>query len=232
MYSLVIPAHNEAKNLPKLVGKSHSALKKTRQVFEIIIVNDNSTDNSYGVLKMLQKKFKELRIVNRASNPGVGYAIRQGISSAKGSIIITMDGDLSHDPYEMPKLLAQLKNYDMVCGSRYTKGGKANMASSRKLVSVLFNIVFRTLIGIKVRDFTSGYRAYNADILKKISLKSRKFGIFIEIPLKAYLAGFRLAEVPITYHKREHGKSNLNFFKKGPEYLKVALEAIWIKIWK
>ena len=97
MHSLVIPAHNEAKNLPKLLVKARSVLKKTKKKFEIILVNDNSTDNTIKVLEKLKNKIKELRIVNRKTNPGVGYAIREGLSKAKGDVIITMDGDLSHD---------------------------------------------------------------------------------------------------------------------------------------
>ena len=120
----------------------------------------------------------------------------------------------------------------MVCGSRYTKGGKANMSSGRVLISGLFNFIFRRLLGIPVRDFTSGFRVYKSGIIRKISLKSKNFGIFIEIPIKAHLAGFKLTEIPITYNKRSHGKSNLNYFKQGPEYLKVALEALKIKLVK
>lgn len=232
MYSLIIPAHNEAKNLPKLLEKAYSVLKNTKEKFEIIVVNDNSTDNSAEVLRNLKKKIKQLKVINRTANPGVGYAIREGLSNVRGDIIITVDGDLSHEPAEIPSFLKFLKGYDMVCGSRYIKGGKANMALSRIFVSGLFNFVFRNLIGIPIKDFTSGFRVYKTKVIKKINLKSKTFGIYIEIPLKAYLAGFKLIEIPITYHKREFGKSNLNYFRQGPEYLKVALEALKIKILK
>lgn len=232
MYSLVIPAHNEAKNLPKLIKKAYSVLKNTKEKFEIIVINDNSTDNSAEVLKSLQKKIKQLRFINRTTNPGVGFAIREGLSNVKGDTIVTMDGDLSHEPDEIPNFFRYLKDYDMVCGSRYIKGGKANMAYSRILVSGLFNFIFRNLIGIPIKDFTSGFRVYKTKVIKKIKLKSKTFGIYIEIPLKSHLAGFKLTEIPITYHKREFGKSNLNYFKQGPEYLKVALEALKIKLIK
>lgn len=232
MYSLVIPAHNESKNLTKLLDKAYKTLKYTNEKFEIIVVNDNSTDNSKEILENLKKKIKQLRVINRIKNPGVGYAIRQGLSSVKGDIIITMDGDLSHDPAEIPNFLKYLKDYDIICGSRYVTGGKANMAMSRILVSGAFNLIFRNLIWIPIKDFTSGFRVYKTKVIKKIKLKSKTFGIYIEIPLKAYLAGFKLTEIPITYHKREFGKSNLNYFRQGPEYLKVALEALKIKLSK
>ncbi len=230
-YSVVVPAHNEAKNLPKLLEKAVAVLKNLGK-FEIIVVNDNSTDNSWNVLQNLKHEIKQLQVINRTSKPGVGYTIKEGLYKARGSVIITMDGDLSHDPKEIPNFLKLLNTYDMVCGSRYIKGGRANMTKSRILISSLFNIIFRSLIGVPVRDFTSGYRVYKAEIIKKIKLVSKKFGIFIEIPIKAHLAGFKLTEIPITYHKREFGKSNLNYFRQGPEYLKVALSALKYKILK
>lgn len=230
MHSLVIPAHNEAKNLPKLLKKAYSELRKTNEKFEIVVVNDSSTDNSYEVLERLKEQIKQLRTINRTKNPGVGYAIMEGLGSAKGNVIITMDGDLSHEPAEIPKFLIALNGCDMVCGSRYAKGGKADMALSRVVISTLFNLIFRSIIGLPIKDFTSGYRVYKKEVVKKISLKSKSFGIYIEIPIKAHLAGFRLTEIPISYHKREFGKSNLNYFRQGPEYLKVILEALKIKI--
>jgi len=116
-YSLVIPAHNESENLVRLLKSACSVLQKTNEKFEIIAVNDNSTDDSLEMLKSLKRQIKEIVIVNRTKNPGVGYAIREGLGNAKGSVIITMDGDLSHDPSEIPKFLGLLNGYDMVCGS-------------------------------------------------------------------------------------------------------------------
>jgi len=232
MYSLVIPAHNESKNLSKLLKTAIVVFKKLGKKFEIIVVNDNSTDNSWNVLQDLKKEIRQLRVINRTTKPGVGYAIREGLYNAKGDIIITMDGDLSHDPKEIPNFLKLLNSYDMVCGSRYIQGGKASMAKSRILISGLFNIIFRSLIGVPVRDFTSGFRVYRSEVIKKIKLISKTFGIYIEIPIKAHLAGFKLTEIPIIYHKREFGKSNLNYFNQGPEYLKVVFSALKYKITK
>jgi len=228
-YSVVIPAHNEEGNLEPLLNRLHEVLSRTKSPFEIIIVNDNSKDNSYALLKRLKMVYSELVLINRTSDPGVGNAIRAGLKSAKGQIIITLDGDLSHDPQEIPKLLKMLGTYDMVCGSRYIQGGSADMQASRKMVSGLFNLIFRFLIGIPVRDFTSGFRVYKRQIIDTINLRNPKFGIYIEIPFKAHLAGFKLTEIPITYHKRGKGASNLNYFIQGPEYLRVAGEALKIK---
>lgn len=229
-YSVVIPAHNEARCLKKLVLKVRYMLSKLNKRFEIIIVNDNSTDNSLSVLKGLKKIADELVIINREKKPGVGNAIREGLYKTKGKIIITMDGDLSHNPAEIPRLLKNLDKYDVVCGSRYISGSKAYIEVSRKIISKTFNFIFRNLLSIPVKDFTSGFRAYKREVIEKINLKNENFGIYIEVPLKAHLAGFKLTEVPITYSKRESGHSNLNYFTQGPEYLKVIFEVLKIKL--
>ncbi len=229
-YSVVIPAHNESKNLPILINGIEDVLSNTGNLFEIIIVNDNSTDDSLDKLKEIKKDVNQLKIIDRVSNPGVGNSIRSGFDMAKGRFIIGMDGDLSHTPEDIPKFLDKIKDCDMVCGSRYVDGGVATMEASRTLISSLFNTLFRVLLGIPVRDFTSGFRVYRAEMINGIDLNNEKFGIYIEIPIKAHLSGFKLSEVPITYHKRGYGNSNLNYFKQGPEYLKVILMAINYKI--
>src|SRR3989338_42268 len=111
--SVVVPAHNEAENLKRLVLELKSVLSKIRKKYEIIISNDNSTDNSLEVLKKLKKIAPELVIINRTKNPGVGYAIRDGLNKVRGEIIISMDADLSHNPAEIPKFLKALKGWDM-----------------------------------------------------------------------------------------------------------------------
>jgi glycosyltransferase involved in cell wall biosynthesis len=231
-YSVVVPAHNESSNLPKLVEGLERVLRREHMPFEIIIVNDNSTDDSEQVLLRLSKKFKELRHITRKTNPGVGNAKREGFGAARGKFIITLDGDLSHDPSELPKLLEKRDSYDVVCGSRYVEKGRADMTLSRKMISGAFNLFFRLLIGIKIKDFTSGYRVIRRGVIKKLRLESGTFGIYIEIPLKAHIYGFRLCEVPITYHKRQAGVSKLNYMRQGPEYLKVGLNAFLLRIKK
>ena len=229
-YSVVVPCHNESENLDKLVARISDVLRKEKDSFEIIIVNDNSTDSTTTVLERLRKNVPELRYIIRTANPGVGNALREGFAKAGGRYIITMDGDMSHDPYELPNFLRQKDRHDIVCGSRYVSHGKANMDWSRKLISGAFNLLFRTLVGINIKDFTSGYRIIRREVLEKIQLESKGFGIYIEIPLKAHISGFRLAEIPITYHKREHGLSNLSYFRQGPEYLRVGLRVFWLRL--
>jgi len=225
-YSVVVPAYNEGENLKTLVPNLVKALKPFKKEFEIIIVNDNSKDNSFEVLTQLQKKYRQLKPIHRTKNEGVGIVIRQGLAAAKGNVIITLDGDNSHDPAQIPEFLNALKIYDMVCGSRYVEGGSAKLGIMRKAISGVFNLIFRNVIGLQIRDFTSGYRAYKRQIIDTIHLTGTGFGTYIEIPIKATLAGFKLGEVPIHYERRRHGESNLNYRKHGPEYVKIAVKAV------
>lgn len=230
-YSVVIPAHNEAGNLGKLVLNIYNILEGVGKPFEIVIVNDNSTDNSIEVLESMGKKIKELRYINRTKDPGVGHTIREGIKNAKGEVIIGLDGDLSHDPQQIPRFVDKIEDCDVVCGSRYMAGGNADMNPSRILISNTFNTIFRMILGLPVKDFTCGFRAYRSKIFKDMRLESTGFGIYIEIPIKAHLLGYKLKEVPITHNKRGHGRSNLGYLKQGPEYLKVVFSAIWFRLY-
>jgi ubiquinone/menaquinone biosynthesis C-methylase UbiE len=160
----------------------------------------------------------------------VGLSIRKGLDKSTGDVIVTLDGDLSHNPSEIPNLIDALNDCDMVCGSRYTQGGKADMSLGRLVVSSLFNIVFRNLLGLPVKDFTSGFRAYKRSIIESIKFTSNGFGIYIEVPIKTFLAGFTIKEIPIRYRTRFRGKSNLNYLKQGPEYNKVIINALKLRI--
>ncbi len=232
-YSIVTPAHNEAGNLPTLIEKIASVLDGKID-YNIVIVNDNSTDNSGEVLAGLQKKYKQLDVVTRTKLGGVGYAIREGLYNAKGDFIITMDGDLSHKPEQILDLLAAIKDkgLDMVCGSRYVARGASDMHLSRKIISRGYNVVFGTLLGLKVRDFTSGFRIFKRDFLENIKFDSTGFGIYVEILMKAHLAGYKIGEIPISYDVRGEGESNLNYFEQGPEYCRVALKTFKHKLFK
>lgn len=220
-YSIIIPGHNEADNIEALV----SAVNKTLsgKDFEIVFVNDNSSDNSEEILGKLKASVPQLRPINRRSNRGVGNALREGYKAARGKYIIQLDGDLSHDPAEIPKFIEKLKEYDVVCGARFIEEGVADMNFSRIVISKTFNFFLELFLGLSVHDLTSGYRMYRREVFEKIELNSSEFGIYPEVALKAHRAGFRIGEVPIHYHPRVTGTSKLSYLKQGPEYIKVLL---------
>lgn len=228
MISIVVPAHNEEKNLPVLIKELNKVLSKNKIKAEIILVNDRSTDNTGSVARKLARRQGNIKVIHRKQKgpfrAEVGLAIRDGIKKAKGNLVITMDADLSHQPKDIPHFIEASKEYDVVIGSRYMKGGRMRSTRGRIMISKGFSLVSRILYGLKIHDITSGYRIHKRKVLKKLKLKSWGFEIHAEIPLRARMLGFKVGEIPITYAKRLAGRSKLKYAKMGPRYLGVMLK--------
>jgi len=223
MLSVIIPAHNEAGNLKPLLPKIHTVLNKQKIKHEIIVVNDNSTDNSSEILAKL--KTANTKYIDRNDGePGVGRNYRAALKIARGDTILFMDADFSHNPEEIPLLLKPIgQGIDFVQGSRYMKthDGTIGMKIGRKFLSKAFNVLIKIMLGISMSDYTSGFRVIRKIFLDKIKLESDHFDVYVEIPIKLCLAGAKVCEVPFTYNPRLYGRSNLNYFKMGPKYLRV-----------
>jgi dolichol-phosphate mannosyltransferase len=227
--AVVVPAHNEEENIEKLVHDIDEILRQSRIENQIIIVDDNSKDNTGAILNDLSKNMPNLTPVFRSDGVcGVGLTLREGIEAAKNcDIIITMDGDFSHDPKEIPKLIQGIKNgADLVIGSRYMKGGRADMPRSRIIISGLYNLVSKIFLRTSIQDLTTGFRAMKRTTIERIELTSEGFEIHPEIHLKIYKQGFNVVEVPIYYHRRGGGSSKLRYLKVGPGYLKVIFKQV------
>ncbi|MFH1788868.1 MAG: polyprenol monophosphomannose synthase [Candidatus Altiarchaeota archaeon] len=220
--SIIVPAHNEEENLAKLMAEIRNTLGDDG--YEVIIVNDNSTDGTKKVLEELAGKYPQLKPIHRTPPQGVGHTLRTGFAAASGDIIVTMDADLSHDPNDIPRLIEKLnEGYDIVLGSRYMEGGEIENTLSRKIISKSFS-VFTKILGLHVKDATTGFRAHKRLVLEALKLSSVGFEIHIEIPMKAGKKGYWVAEVPIIYHERYAGESKLNYAKEGPRYVKAAVK--------
>jgi dolichol-phosphate mannosyltransferase len=227
--AIVVPAHNEEINIEKLVKDIDNVLRQSKIQNQIIIVDDNSNDNTATILKELSKKMTNLTPVYRADGVcGVGLTLREGIKAAiNNDVIVTMDGDFSHDPKEIPKLIGGIKNgADLVIGSRYMTGGRADMPQSRIMISGLYNILSRLFLRTSIHDLTTGFRAMRQKAIEKVELQSEGFEIHPEIHLKLYKKDFRVIEVPIHYHRRGGGTSKLRYLKGGPGYLGVVFRQL------
>ncbi len=202
MISVVVPLHNEEAAAPVLAQKLSEVLHAENQEFELIFVDDGSIDKTLHNLLESKKRIPELKIVELSRRHGQTGALSAGIDYSKGDIVITMDGDLQHDPNDLPKFLAKLsEGYDVVSGWREVRTDNAII---RKLPSKIANTMMRRVSGLKIRDFGSTYKAYRGDLLRKIEL----FGeLHRFIPVLLAREGAKIVEIPIAVHPRTLGSS-------------------------
>ncbi|MEM2210511.1 MAG: polyprenol monophosphomannose synthase [Nitrososphaerales archaeon] len=211
--SVVIPTLNEVGTIGKLIDE----LESLGIVNWIIVVDDGSTDGTIDTLIKMNERYGNIILKERGKKLGFGSAIQDGLDIAlklqpNPDYIVVMDADLSHNPNYIPKMIELCCNADMVIGSRYVKGGKIEgWGLKRKLISGCANWLARTLLRLKVKDATTGFKCYSIKAVKVIlPLENKGYAIQIETLLKAHKNGLRIVELPITFVDRKYGKSKLN----------------------
>jgi dolichol-phosphate mannosyltransferase len=216
--AVVLPMYNEAGNLAALLER----LEAVRSHLDLwaVAVDDGSRDATLARLQELQPRYTFLRSVHHPRNLGMATALRTGVATVLAErspgfdVVAFMDADLTHAPEDLPRLLAPIfeDRADFVLGSRYVPGGgMRGVPWPRRAISVVGNAAVRTALGVPVRDLTSGFRAARAEVFRAIRLEEHGFGIQLEGTVKAYRAGFRVAEVPITLGVRKHGYSKMAY---------------------
>jgi len=209
--SIVIPVKNEEKSLEILYREILKVLKPLRKSFEIIFIDDGSTDNSAEVIRKISKKDKAVTLIQFRGNFGKSEALAAGFKKAKGGIIITLDADLQDDPAEIPKLLEKInQGYDLVVGWKK----KRKDPLSKVLPSRIWNFMTATLSGIKLHDFNCGLKAYKAEAAKSLILYGELYRL---IPILAAEKRFKITEIPVHHRPRRFGKSKFGWerFIKG-----------------
>jgi len=207
LISVVIPVFNEELTIGNVIERLTAVMEKIGFKYEIILVDDCSTDRSLEISKSCS-----LKVFSLKNHMGKGYALRAGFAKAKGEIITTIDSDGSHRPEELPRLLTPIlqNKADLVIGSRYLSQ-KPVAAKKLNVVGVrLFNFLIKVLTRVKVSDSQSGYRVMNSVVLMGIRLKSSEYEIESEILVKTARKGFRVIEVPISFEQRTYGTSRLD----------------------
>ncbi len=200
--SVVIPVYNEAENLPALLESLSKTLKELNQSFEIIVIDDGSTDETVQVLKRLKHEYPELRAVLFRRNFGQSAAMTAGFDLARGEVVISMDGDLQNDPADIPMLIEKLEQgYDIVSGWRKDR---KDAFLSRTLPSKIANWLIGKATGIRLHDYGCSLKAYRKEIAKNLLLYGELHRF---IPVLASLQGARYAEVVVRHHPRSKGKS-------------------------
>lgn len=209
--SVVVPMHNEIENLPATIDRIARSLAETLCTFEIIAVDDGSTDATSRRLEAMAVGDPRLRIVTYATNRGRGYALRQGFAAARGRIIVTIDADLSYDPSHIGQMLQMLDKHpdaDFVVGSPYAQGGgTVNVPRGRLWISRWGNRVLGLAMPGRLTAVTGILRAYRRAVLDVLDLESNDKEIHLEIVSKALAAGFVPIEMPAVLKGRARGKS-------------------------
>jgi dolichol-phosphate mannosyltransferase len=213
--SVVVPMHNEEANLPKTVEQIAQELARNDGSFEIIAVDDGSTDATARKLHALAVQRSWLKVISYQPNQGRGYAIRAGINASAGEIICTTDADLSYSPDHLTRMIALLRKYDKldcVVGSPYVEGGATeNVPPLRLFISRLGNRVISRAMGGNIKTSTGVLRAYRRDCIKSLELFSSGKELHLEIISKLLAAGYTFMEMPATLRSRKQGKSKFRF---------------------
>jgi dolichol-phosphate mannosyltransferase len=212
--SIIIPTLNEADNVRLLIPRLHRVTGKlmNREDYEILLVDAGSQDD---IAIVAEETGATLIQVSR----GYGYALRKGFLKARGKYIITMDADLSHNPYVIPQLYSYRDTAEFIIASRNIQSGYSSTEWTRSFLSKTLNTVFGFVFDLKIKDMSSGFRLYHKRIFNEFQPEKRNFVVLLEILLKAHLAGFRIKEIPFHYHPRKHGGSKARILQFGIEYL-------------
>jgi dolichol-phosphate mannosyltransferase len=223
---LILPTYNEAENIEAVVRASLAQLEEAGGPHTVLIVDDSSPDGTGEIADRLAGEFDRVRVLHRPAKQGLGRAYLAGFAVALedgAELVLEMDSDFSHDPADLPRLIAAAGAADLVIGSRYVPGGGVvNWGFMRRALSRGGCIYARILLGLPVRDLTGGYKCFNVRVLRGLDLTgvhADGYGFQIEMTYRAVKAGFTVAEVPILFRERRVGQS-----KMTP---RIALEAVW-----
>jgi dolichol-phosphate mannosyltransferase len=224
---VIVPTYNERDNLREVVTRTLAAMHD----IDVLIVDDASPDGTGALAHELAAEEPRINVIERQKKRGLGTAYVLGFGWAlerEYAAIVEMDADLSHDPGDLSRLLEELDDADLAIGSRYVEGGHvSNWGAVRRALSAAANLYARAWLGFRVRDSTSGFRAYRRETLVDqdlSSIRSEGYAFQIEMTRRVSRAGGRIVEVPITFVERASGRSKLN---RG-----VVLEAIlYVAAW-
>jgi dolichol-phosphate mannosyltransferase len=207
MLSIVVPALNEADNLRLLIPAIYESLKG--RDIEVVIVDGNSTDGTRELISDFVRSYPRLRF-RLQSGKGFANAVTEGIVNAGGDVIVTMDAE-NHKPSEIPLLLDKIADgFDLVIGSRFLKGSKVDLQPERLISTRIANKIAEAAFELNVKDTSSGFRAYRADVIKKVvasGIRTEYFSCQVELLEKIMAIGGKIAEVPVHYVRREKGSS-------------------------
>lgn len=223
---VVIPTFNERHNIGKLIR----LILDVDESIHVLVVDDSSPDGTAEEVKALKDNLDRIHLLERPAKDGLGRAYVHAFKYAideEFDIIISMDGDLSHDPIYLSSIIKRLDEYDVVIGSRYIRdGGTRNWNIWRRLLSRFGNLYARSVLRIGISDLSAGYIGYRTEVLKRIPLdlvRSEGYSFLMEMKYWAACLGFKLNETPIIFTERTRGRSKIS--------RSILVEALWV-IWR
>lgn len=215
--SVLIPIKNEP-YINELIKKIHKNLKNIE--YEIIVIDKSD----------IKPSIEDAILIEQQSD-GLGNAVLEGVKYAKGDVIILMDGDGSHRPEDISKLLDKIETYDIVIGSRFVKGGKTKDKTHRKIVSLFFRKLVSFILGLEIEDTMSGFSAVRKEVYDNLQLKPLGYKINLEIMYKGKKKGYSITEVPIIFLPRKKGKSKVGLSFSGlKEVIRILKYILELKI--
>ena len=227
--SIIIPAYNEEENIKDVITQLESTIDITH---ELLVVNDHSTDQTAQRIQELTERYPNIKLIENKLEQGFANAVKTGFKSISGEVVVPIMGDMCDDLSTLKIMFEQItQGYDVVCGSRYVKGG-ARLGGS-KLKAFLSQFAGRSIhyiLGIPTHDIPNAFKMYRKKVIESIDIRSKGFEVSMEIPLKAYFLGFKITEVPTLWRERTKGKSSFKIFKLLPSYIKLYAWAIGRKI--
>lgn len=220
--SVVIPAYNEEESISETLKSLYATLKKYDIPNEIWVTNDNSKDNTLGVLQELQQEIPTLVFETNKGPNGFGYAVRYGLERFSGDCVAVFMADMSDDPEDLVKYYKTMlsEDVDAVFGSRWIKGGKViDYPAVKKIINRVANFIIKIVIGIKYNDTTNAFKLYKRETMEGLKpFLSPHFNLTVELPLKTIVRGYSYSVVPNSWTNRKYGESKLKIKEMGSRY--------------
>lgn len=228
--SIVLPAYNEEGSIEETLRTLYAKLQEEQIDHEIVVVNDNSKDNTLGLLTSIQETMPTLVVHTNHGPNGFGYAIRYGLERFQGDCVAIMMSDLSDDPADLVAFYRKMvaENLDCVFGSRFIRGGATyDYPKHKYLINRFANTLIKILLGMSYNDSTNAFKLYKKTTIQGLKpFLSAHFNLTIELPLKAIIRGYSYGVLPNSWRNRKAGESNLKIKEMGSRYLFILLYVI------
>jgi dolichol-phosphate mannosyltransferase len=224
--SIIIPAHNEAGSIKETVTTLFQKLSHVEIEHEILVINDNSDDDTLEVLKALKITINTLTVYNNNGPNGFGYAVRYGLEHFRGEYVAIMMADLSDSPDDLIKFYYKiLEGYDCVFGNRWIKGGKViGYPRIKRIINFLANFIVQKTFRLKYNDCTNAFKLYSRETIEGLKpFLAPHFNLTLELPLKAIVRGYSYAILPNSWTNRKYGESKLKIKEMGSRYFFILL---------